>query len=222
MFLFTLVLMVLFLPEADNLKCKCEPSRYGTCAKETTECSSEDDSCSVRTQVYYLGGAKSEHNSKGCITSDLCLNYSISYGAYRIVQNTKCCSEDLCNAQINYTKPASYTFSTPNRKKCFNCDEENCMKTLKCAGDENYCINVTGERFMMKGCASELVCSDHFSSVMSQFTTRPPGAKVSCCRGNYCNSASSTISPGSKSSASSTSPTLLLLLVPLLFSILFS
>ncbi|XP_023188147.1 phospholipase A2 inhibitor and Ly6/PLAUR domain-containing protein-like [Xiphophorus maculatus] len=222
MFLFTLVLMVLFLPEADNLKCKCEPGQYGTCAKEITECPSKYDCCSVTSQLYYLGGAKSERNSKDCFMFDLCLNYSISYGAYRIVQNSKCCSEDLCNAQINYTK----LVSTPNRKKCFNCDEENCMKTLKCAGDENYCIDVTGytqgERFMMKGCASELVCSDHFSLVVSQFTTRPPVAKVSCCRGNYCNSASSTISPERKSSASSTSPTLLLLLVPLLFSNLFS
>uniref|UniRef100_A0A3B5R255 UPAR/Ly6 domain-containing protein n=1 Tax=Xiphophorus maculatus TaxID=8083 RepID=A0A3B5R255_XIPMA len=164
-----------------------------------------------------LSGAKSEHISKGCITSELCINYSVSYGAYRIVQNSKCCSEDLCNAQINYTKLASYTFSTPNRKKCFSCDEENCMKTLKCAGDENYCIDVkVGVTMMSKGCASKLVCSDQFSSVMSQLTSRPPGTKISCCRGNYCNGASSP------SSTSSTSPTLLLLLVPLLFSILFS
>uniref|UniRef100_A0A3B5R5X0 Phospholipase A2 inhibitor and Ly6/PLAUR domain-containing protein-like n=1 Tax=Xiphophorus maculatus TaxID=8083 RepID=A0A3B5R5X0_XIPMA len=217
MFLFTLVLVVLFLPEADNLKCKCESDQYGACAKETTECPSKNYSCSVTTQVYYLGGAKSEHNSKGCITSDLCISFSVNYGAYRVVQNSKCCSEDLCNTQINYTK----LVSPPNRKKCFSCDEENCMKTLKCAGDENYCVDVKVS-FMMKGCASKSVCSDHFSSVMSQLTSQHPGAKISCCRGNYCNSASSTISPGSKSSASSTSPTLLLLLVPLLFSNLFS
>ncbi|XP_027871400.1 phospholipase A2 inhibitor and Ly6/PLAUR domain-containing protein-like [Xiphophorus couchianus] len=219
MFLFTLVLVVLFLPEADNLKCKCESGPEGICSDETTECSSKNYSCSVRTKVYYLGGAKSEHNSKGCIRSELCISFSVSYGAYRIVQNTKCCSEDLCNAQINYTKPVS----TPNRKKCYSCDEENCMKTLKCAGDENYCIDIKGHAvgvtLMSKGCASKLVCSDQFSSVMSQLTSRPPGTKISCCRGNYCNGVSSTIS---KSSASSTSPTLLLLLVPLLFSNFFS
>uniref|UniRef100_A0A3B5Q9Q7 UPAR/Ly6 domain-containing protein n=1 Tax=Xiphophorus maculatus TaxID=8083 RepID=A0A3B5Q9Q7_XIPMA len=206
MFLFTLVLVVLFLPEADNLKCKCEPDQYGTCAKETTECSSKNYSCSVTTK----GGAKSERNSKGCITSELCISFSVNYGAYRIVQNSKCCSEDLCNRPIPLPK-----------KMCFSCDEENCMKTVKCVGDENYCIDVKVS-FMMKGCASKSVCSDHFSSVMSQLTSQHPGAKISCCRGNYCNSASSTISPGSKSSASSTSPTLLLLLVPLLFSNLFS
>uniref|UniRef100_A0A3B5M3N0 Uncharacterized protein n=1 Tax=Xiphophorus couchianus TaxID=32473 RepID=A0A3B5M3N0_9TELE len=106
---------------------------------------------------------RSEHNSKGCITSELCISFSVSYGAYRIVQNSKCCSEDLCNAQINYTK----LVSTPNRKKCYSCDEENCMKTLKCAGDENYCIDIkVGVTLMSKGCASKLVCSDQFSSVI--------------------------------------------------------
>ncbi|XP_027871399.1 phospholipase A2 inhibitor and Ly6/PLAUR domain-containing protein-like isoform X2 [Xiphophorus couchianus] len=222
MFLFTLVLVVLFLPEADTLKCKCVPGPYMICSAETTECSSQNYSCLVATEVTLVGGAKFERNYKGCITSELCINFSVNYGDYRVVQNSKCCSEDLCNAQINYTK----LVSTPNRKKCYSCDEENCMKTVKCAGDENYCVNVTGHAvgvsFMMKGCASKSVCSDHFSSVMSQLTSQHPGAKVSCCRGNYCNGVSSTISPGSKSSASSTSPTLLLLLVPLLFSIFFS
>ncbi|XP_023188142.1 phospholipase A2 inhibitor and Ly6/PLAUR domain-containing protein-like [Xiphophorus maculatus] len=217
MFLFTLVLVVLFLPEADNLKCRCESGRYVNCYAETTECPSKNYSCSVATHVTSQGGANvTEHNSKGCIPSELCLNYSVNYGAYRIVQNSKCCSEDLCNAQINYTK----LDSTINGKKCYSCDEENCMKTINCAGDENYCAKLTGHAegisFMMKGCASESVCSDNFSSVLNQFTLRPPGAKVSCCQGNYCNGASSTIS------TSSTSPTLLLLLVPLLFSNLFS
>uniref|UniRef100_A0A3B5RB41 Snake toxin/toxin-like domain-containing protein n=1 Tax=Xiphophorus maculatus TaxID=8083 RepID=A0A3B5RB41_XIPMA len=119
-------------------------------------------------------------------TSELCINYSVSYGAYRVVQNSKCCSEDLCNAQINYTK----LVSTPNRKKCYSCDEENCMKTLKCVGDENYCIDVkVGVTMMSKGCASKLVCSGHYFSVLNPSASRPPGAKVSCCRGNYCNSA---------------------------------
>ncbi|XP_032416878.1 phospholipase A2 inhibitor and Ly6/PLAUR domain-containing protein-like isoform X2 [Xiphophorus hellerii] len=214
MFLFTLVLVVLFLPEADNLKCKCEPGRYGTCAQETTECSSQNYSCLVATEVTLVGGAKSEHNSKGCIMSELCLNYSVNIGAHRIVQNSKCCSEDLCNAQINYTKPDS----TINGKKCYSCDEENCMKTINCAGDENYCIKVTGHKqgvsFMTKGCGSQSACSDNFSSMLNQLTLRLTGfftrAKISCCQGNYCNSASST------------SPTLLLLLVPLLFSNFFS
>uniref|UniRef100_A0A3B5KYM3 UPAR/Ly6 domain-containing protein n=1 Tax=Xiphophorus couchianus TaxID=32473 RepID=A0A3B5KYM3_9TELE len=179
MFLFTLVLVVLFLPEADTLKCECVPGPYMICSAETTECSSKYDCCSVRTQVYYLGGAKSDRNSKGCITSELCISFSVNYGAYRIVQNTKCCSEDLCNAQINYTKPVS----TPNGKKCYNCDEENCMKTLKLTGKRPTCL--------------------HSASLVNQFTE----AKISFCQGNYC---------------SSTSPTLLLLLVSLLFSNLFS
>uniref|UniRef100_A0A3B5QLV9 UPAR/Ly6 domain-containing protein n=1 Tax=Xiphophorus maculatus TaxID=8083 RepID=A0A3B5QLV9_XIPMA len=183
--------------------------------QDLLQCSvpSSSSPCCLVVCLCNSGANVTEHNSKGCIPSELCLNYSVNYGAYRIVQNSKCCSEDLCNAQINYTK----LDSTINGKKCYSCDEENCMKTINCAGDENYCAKLTeGISFMMKGCASESVCSDNFSSVLNQFTLRPPGAKVSCCQGNYCNGASSTIS------TSSTSPTLLLLLVPLLFSNLFS
>ncbi|XP_032416890.1 urokinase plasminogen activator surface receptor-like [Xiphophorus hellerii] len=215
MFLFTLVLVVLFLPEADTLKCECVPGPYVNCYAETIECSSQNYSCLVATEVKVKDGANiTEWNYKGCIMSELCLNYSVNYGAYRIVQNSRCCSEDLCNAQINYTKP-EYN-STPNGKKCFSCDGENRMKTLNCAGNQNYCVKVTenvdGTSLTLKGCASELVCSDHFSSRVNQFTE----AKISFCQGNYCSSTSST------SSASSTSPTLLLLLVSLLFSNLFS
>ncbi|XP_027871404.1 urokinase plasminogen activator surface receptor-like isoform X1 [Xiphophorus couchianus] len=205
MFLFTLVLVVLFLPEADTLKCKCVPGPYMICSAETTECPSQNYSCLVATKVYFSDGAKIERNSKGCIISELCISYSVNFGAERIVQNTKCCSEDLCNAQINYTKP-EYN-STTNGKKCFSCDGENCMKTLNCAGDENYCIKVTenvdGTSLTLKGCASELKCLDKSASLVNQFTE----AKISFCQGNYC---------------SSTSPTLLLLLVSLLFSNLFS
>uniref|UniRef100_A0A3B5QR19 Urokinase plasminogen activator surface receptor-like n=1 Tax=Xiphophorus maculatus TaxID=8083 RepID=A0A3B5QR19_XIPMA len=188
MFLFTLVLVVLFLPEADTLTCECVPGPYVNCSKETTKCPSQYDRCLVATEVKVKGGANvTERNYKGCITSDLCLNYSINVGAYRIVQSSKCCSEDLCNAQINYTKP-EYN-STTNGKKCFSCDGENCTKTLNCAGDENYCVKVTGKSLTLKGCASELACLDKAASLVNEFT----GSNISCCQGDYCNSASNTI-----------------------------
>uniref|UniRef100_A0A3B5PR86 Phospholipase A2 inhibitor and Ly6/PLAUR domain-containing protein-like n=1 Tax=Xiphophorus maculatus TaxID=8083 RepID=A0A3B5PR86_XIPMA len=176
MFLFTLVLVVLFLPEADNLKCKCVPGPYVNCYAETTECPSQN----------YSYGAKIERNYKGCIISELCLSYSVNFGAERIVQNSKCCSEDLCNARINYTKP-EYN-STTNGKKCFSCDGENCTKTLNCAGDENSCFKVTGKSLTLKGCASESVCSDRAASLVNQIT----GSNISCCQSDYCNGASST------------------------------
>uniref|UniRef100_A0A3B5MB32 UPAR/Ly6 domain-containing protein n=1 Tax=Xiphophorus couchianus TaxID=32473 RepID=A0A3B5MB32_9TELE len=131
-------------------------------------------------------GAKIERNSKGCIISELCISYSVNFGAERIVQNTKCCSEDLCNN--NYLCILEYN-STTNGKKCFSCDGENCMKTLNCAGDENYCIKVTaGVSLTLKGCASESVCSDRAASLVNQIT----GSNISCCQSDYCNGASST------------------------------
>ncbi|XP_043996470.1 ly6/PLAUR domain-containing protein 8-like [Gambusia affinis] len=212
MFLFTLVLGVLFLPEADSLKCTCEES-LGFCSNGTIECSSQNYSCSAATVIfhgkYLSGNTVTEQNSKGCIKSELCLDYSVSNGVYRVLQKTSCCSGDLCNANITYPKP-DYK-STSNGKKCFSCDGENCTKTLNCVGDESHCFTVTrnaqGVTVMMKGCASDKVCSDKSTSVSSG---QLPGSKVSCCQGDYCNSASTP------------SPALLLLLVPLLFSNLFS
>ncbi|XP_043997764.1 urokinase plasminogen activator surface receptor-like [Gambusia affinis] len=208
MFLFTLVLGVLFLPEADSLKCTCEGNRYGVCSTDTTQCPSQNYSCSAATEVTSLDDKVTELNSKGCIESELCLDYSVSNGVYRVLQKTSCCSGDLCNANITYPKP-DYT---PNGKKCFSCaGDENCMKTLNCVGDESHCFTVTGNAqgvtMMMKGCASDKECSDKSTSVSSGLL---PGSEVSCCQGNYCNSASTP------------SPALLLLLVPLLFSNLFS
>ncbi|XP_014826193.1 PREDICTED: urokinase plasminogen activator surface receptor-like isoform X1 [Poecilia mexicana] len=209
MFLFTLVLQVLFLPEADNLKCECASNLPGSCTQKTIECSSQNYRCSAATQVKFLGGAKfSELNDKSCVLPELCLDFSVNYGAYRVVQKSSCCNGDICNAKIDYPKPDDKL--TPSGRKCFSCVGENCMKTLDCVGDENYCVKVTGNldgaSLTMKGCASELVCSDKTASLVNQFT----GVKLSCCQGDYCNSASSA------------SPTLLLLLVPLLISTLFS
>ncbi|XP_054892895.1 lymphocyte antigen 6S-like, partial [Poeciliopsis prolifica] len=146
--------------------------------------------------------------------SEMCHDFSVNNGDYRVAQKTSCCSGDLCNAQINNTKPVFKS----NGRRCFSCDGENCMKTVSCAGDENYCVKATGNlqgvSLMSKGCASELICSDQFSSLLKQSTSEIPGyftgPKISCCEGDYCNSASSA------------SPILMLLLVPLLFSALFS
>uniref|UniRef100_A0A3P9NFM1 UPAR/Ly6 domain-containing protein n=1 Tax=Poecilia reticulata TaxID=8081 RepID=A0A3P9NFM1_POERE len=208
MFLFTLVLGLLFLQEADNLKCReCSSAPFGICTQTTTECPSLSDRCVTATKVAYTGGMFNERNVKSCIVAELCLNFSVNNGTHRLLYKSSCCSEDLCNAQTDYPEPDNKF--TPNGKKCFSCQGENCMKTLYCVGDENYCFketgNVDGVSLTDKGCVSEALCSDQFSSL-----TQLTGAKFSCCQGDYCNSASSA------------SPALLLLLVPLLFSNLFS
>uniref|UniRef100_A0A3B3U9X5 UPAR/Ly6 domain-containing protein n=1 Tax=Poecilia latipinna TaxID=48699 RepID=A0A3B3U9X5_9TELE len=113
-----------------------------------------------------MGDEVSEHNVKNCIMAELCLDFSINNGFHRLLQKSSCCNGDLCNTQTDYPKPDNK--STPNGKKCFACDGENCMKTLNCLGDENYCVKVT---------------------VVNQVTSRILG-QFSCCQGDYCNSAS--------------------------------
>ncbi|XP_023188144.1 urokinase plasminogen activator surface receptor-like [Xiphophorus maculatus] len=206
MFLFTLVL--LFLPEADTLKCyECLSSSPGICTGKTTECPSQDYRCSaVTTEVAIKDGVVVPIvNFKGCMMPELCVENSVNYGTYKVVKNSVCCNGDLCNAQIPEYK------STPNGKKCFTCEGENCMKTLKCEGNENYCVTATraqyeGKNVTLKGCASKLICSNQRASRVNQFSTE----QLSCCQGDYCNSASRAFTY------------LLLLLVPLLFSNLFS
>uniref|UniRef100_A0A096M2V8 UPAR/Ly6 domain-containing protein n=1 Tax=Poecilia formosa TaxID=48698 RepID=A0A096M2V8_POEFO len=199
MFLFSLVLGLLFLPEADTLKCECESRTYESCSEKTTECSSQNDRCSAAISVMFEDGTKVyEVNFKGCAMHEVCVDYSFSYGAYRFVEKITCCNGDLCNTEVPDYK------LTPNGKKCFTCEKENCMKTLNCEGNENYCFTATKcvENQTLKGCASKLICSYQLNPF--------PGANFSCCQGDYCNSASSA------------SPALLLLLVPLLISTLFS
>uniref|UniRef100_A0A8C7X6P7 UPAR/Ly6 domain-containing protein n=1 Tax=Oryzias sinensis TaxID=183150 RepID=A0A8C7X6P7_9TELE len=61
-------------------------------------------------------------------------------------------------------------------RQCFSCDASTCSKTLACEGKEDYST--------LKGCVSELICS-----ASNSFISQLPGGKISCCKGNFCNSA---------------------------------
>ena len=65
-------------------------------------------------------------------------------------------------------------------------------------------VNVGGRKMTVKGCASEMICSASSAAQM----TGAIGAELSCCQGDFCNSASST------------SAGLMLMAVPL-FSLVF-
>ncbi|XP_038141438.1 urokinase plasminogen activator surface receptor-like [Cyprinodon tularosa] len=141
--------------------------------------------------------------AKGCAMSEECVDGSINFGIVRTVHMTSCCTTPLCNNRFQDYK------SIPNGKKCFSCKGEDCTRTVNCEGEENHCIKMTanaaGVRVELKGCASKLMCTDQVTSLLTMYS----GLQYSCCQGDYCNSASSA------------SPALLLLLVPLFFSALF-
>ncbi|XP_029959441.1 urokinase plasminogen activator surface receptor-like [Salarias fasciatus] len=204
MYLFSLILWVVLLPEASALKCrKC--SADGSCG--TQECIAGLQQCTAVRFTASTGDNKlADMSVSGCGSPKQCLQGSVNYGLYRTALTTKCCSTDLCNDQPE-PEPSR---SDPNGKKCFTCDGQQCNGTMNCLGDEDHCISATakleGKEITVKGCASQDMCSDiNFPGLADAI-----GRDMKCCQGDFCNSASST------------SAALLLLVVPLISLVLFS
>ncbi|XP_068592656.1 phospholipase A2 inhibitor PIP-like [Cebidichthys violaceus] len=189
MHLLTLIFGFVLLPKAHTLTCyECVPGHSGTCQNKAIECPLSGQQCGALRLTSYAGGSKlAEVNSKSCALAPECVEASINFGISKTVINSKCCNSDFCNDQ-----PAPVpSKSIANGKKCFQCKGKDCTATLNCEGTEDHCISTKvtagGESITMKGCASKLVCAPEATAMSKTF-----GAELSCCQGNYCNSASST------------------------------
>ncbi|XP_013885323.1 ly6/PLAUR domain-containing protein 8 [Austrofundulus limnaeus] len=210
MFFFPLIVGIWNLQKVHTLQClECTPDTFGSCTETTKECPSQYHQCASARLVMFLEGTKFPGiDAKSCALAEVCVDGSFNFGATKGVYKTKCCSGELCN---NYT--VSDSDSTPNGKKCFSCVGQDCNRTLNCEGNEDHCIkatmNVGGNSQTMKGCASELVCSDKLSTVLNQFKGLELNSGIECCQGDYCNSAIKT------------SASLPLLLVPLSYVVWF-
>ncbi|XP_047454699.1 urokinase plasminogen activator surface receptor-like [Mugil cephalus] len=142
MYLVTLILGIVLLPEARTLRCyECTSEQTGTCTETTTQCPSEKYQCAALRLVSYTGSSEvSNLFGKSCALPEECDQHSINYGVSRTIVTSKCCSTDLCN-----TQPAPEPSKTnPNGRKCFTCDGQTCTKTLNCHGNEDRCISTTG------------------------------------------------------------------------------
>ncbi|XP_040022270.2 phospholipase A2 inhibitor and Ly6/PLAUR domain-containing protein-like [Gasterosteus aculeatus] len=188
MHLLTLILGIVLLSKANTLKCyECVAGSSGNCT-DSKECPSPGHQCGALTLTSYAGGSNvNEVSSKSCALAEECMEASLNFGISKVVINSKCCHSELCNNQFAPVPSKS----TPNGKKCFQCKGQDCTATLNCDGTEDQCISATvnagGGLISMKGCASKLMClpgTQRMSGVV--------GAEISCCQGNYCNSASST------------------------------
>ncbi|GLD54280.1 urokinase plasminogen activator surface receptor-like isoform X1 [Lates japonicus] len=174
---------------AYTLKCyECIPGLSGFCTDTAKQCPSQDYQCGAVKVTTYTGGSKeSDISMKNCALAQECVEGSINFGVTRTTSK-----------------------SSPNGKKCFTCDGQKCTATLNCEGNEDYCISTTvsvgGGKTTVKGCASKMMCVNTQTAQM----TAAIGAEMSCCQGDYCNSASST------------SAGLLLLVAPLISLVVFS
>nr|XP_046255385.1 urokinase plasminogen activator surface receptor-like [Scatophagus argus] len=203
MHLLTLIFGIVLLPKATTLKCY-ECLTPGACTNKETDCPSQ---CGATRIAEYAGGSKvSDIEVKSCAVAEQCFDGSINFGITKTVFTAKCCSSNLCNNQPAPEIPKTI----PNGKKCHFCNGQSCTATLNCEGNEDHCITGTvttgGTKTVMKGCATKQVCS---SEVNVQYMGAA-GGELSCCQGNYCNSAISTRAG------------LLLLVVPLISLLMFS
>ncbi|XP_063344445.1 urokinase plasminogen activator surface receptor-like [Pelmatolapia mariae] len=180
---------ILLLPKVCALKCyECIPGPSGSCNATTTDCPFNTQCGSVRT-ISNMGGSEFKFMGRTCVTPDQCFSGSVNFGFAQVVTNTMCCTSDLCNSQDS----PDWSIPSPNGKKCFQCDGNDCTKTLTCNGKEDYCISaavtVGEETTKIKGCASQMICSNTQTSQISGII----GTKISCCQGDLCNSASITL-----------------------------
>uniref|UniRef100_A0A3B1JMD6 UPAR/Ly6 domain-containing protein n=1 Tax=Astyanax mexicanus TaxID=7994 RepID=A0A3B1JMD6_ASTMX len=119
-----------------------------------------------------MGG--SDVQIKKCATSPECVSGNMNLGAVKMSLNTKCCSTDFCIS-------ARYCQSSPNGRKCYTCDNNDCTGIVDCEGDEDHCVNINKVR------KRELrsVCTEGQASMSSAGVS----GSVNCCQGNLCNGA---------------------------------
>ncbi|XP_068180630.1 urokinase plasminogen activator surface receptor-like isoform X2 [Antennarius striatus] len=151
---------------------------------------------------YIFGEKVADFNIRSCVGAEHCNEGTVNFGIIKTTITSKCCTSNLCNVQ-----PVPEPNSTvPNGKKCYYCNGQTCTETQNCEGNEDLCISATvsigGENMIVKGCASSQMCSNVNIGNIKPTTV----GQISCCQGNFCNSASST------------SSSLLLLVVPLVSS----
>uniref|UniRef100_A0A8C7WT53 UPAR/Ly6 domain-containing protein n=1 Tax=Oryzias sinensis TaxID=183150 RepID=A0A8C7WT53_9TELE len=179
MHLFALIPGIWLLPIGDTLRCyQCTPDNLGKCTPTQRECPSETYQCGASRLISYEGGSKIQNQEfKTCFLPEDCGETSVNFGLSKSWTKTQCCNSNLCNTQ---SVPDSS--KTPNGRQCFTCDGSTCDKTLACEGNEDYCVAASGGTITtLKGCVSELCsASNSFPSHLG---------KISCCKGNLCNSA---------------------------------
>ncbi|XP_075965714.1 urokinase plasminogen activator surface receptor-like [Anarhichas minor] len=188
MHLLTLICGIVLLSKAHTLRCyECVPGASGTCQDRAIECPLSGQQCAALRLTSYAGGSiLTEVNTKGCALAQECVEGSINFGISKTIITSECCNSALCNVQFAPVPSKSIA----NGKKCFQCNGKDCTATLNCEGTEDHCISARvttgGESITVKGCASKVMCAPE-TAKMSRVST-----EISCCQGNYCNSASST------------------------------
>ncbi|XP_056302460.1 urokinase plasminogen activator surface receptor [Danio aesculapii] len=176
------ILLSVLLTGGFSLKCyDCQNSDSGRCGNVT--CDRQHTKCASERTENYFGVTKVDLVSKRCVMPIQCVSWSISTACGRKDHSVQCCDNDLCNDQ---NTPALSPL-TPNGRKCFACDWEDCSKTVNCQRNEDYCFSAYSGAETLKGCVTKSVCDK------PEIFKRELNKIITCCSGNLCNGAESFI-----------------------------
>nr|XP_056702745.1 phospholipase A2 inhibitor and Ly6/PLAUR domain-containing protein-like [Euleptes europaea] len=184
-----LCLLATYVALGVSLSCETCQGFGNTCSGQWQTCPPNKDSC-VSVQVEGSGVLQAKVVMKTCIQSSECVQppSSMNLGkAGRLLTQITCCEGNKCKKDPPALPPVN---TTPNGKKCpacyvvhtLKCEEE----TIDCAGDENYCFEVSGTtnlggmsaEMVMKGCTSSVSCNSTHDS--GSFGSISVVAKASC------------------------------------------
>ncbi|XP_053339134.1 uncharacterized protein LOC128510698 [Clarias gariepinus] len=201
----TLLLICMLLSEVQSLLCQCvSPVGFVQCRhQKEINC---PDQCASLTFFVKQDDLNMTTVVKTCGAPELCSNNSVNMGGVTASRNAYCCNTTFCNSK---TLPV-LTQQRANGKMCYTCIGSDCSQTMDCVGEEYYCISQTvnqlGNTLNLKGCANKATCGGS-GFLISQGINMVDNQ---CCKGNLCNAAQSfTLS-------------VILMSIPLVFSILYS
>ncbi|XP_051779969.1 uncharacterized protein LOC127526859 [Erpetoichthys calabaricus] len=160
--------------------CSSDPS--GSCNNTATVCSSQWRQCASIQDFYrYSNGYVQNQTKRSCILSSACnVSISVEHVNWAWGWTSQCCDSDLCNDDVN---------TEPNGLVCCSGNDDTCLTTVTCTGDQHYCF--ISETEYEKGCTSRAVCEDPINA--SAYLPETIGAHIKCCQGAFCNKPNSTL-----------------------------
>ncbi|XP_023969429.3 phospholipase A2 inhibitor gamma subunit B-like [Chrysemys picta bellii] len=171
------------------LQCEVCNGPGNNCTGSMQTCPAGQDSCAIFLTEVILEGVKSQSFLKSCVPSSDCKvgTVSMNFG-YGMATRTSvvCCVGDACRTTTVTVPPAD---TKPNGRICRGCYVLNAgqcnEQTIACTGPETQCVDAAGTvtisgsqmQTVMKGCASESVCTDikvgsgTFAGITADLTT---------------------------------------------------
>uniref|UniRef100_A0A2D4HPZ3 UPAR/Ly6 domain-containing protein n=1 Tax=Micrurus lemniscatus lemniscatus TaxID=129467 RepID=A0A2D4HPZ3_MICLE len=129
----------------------------------------------------WAGGKNTSTTEKDCYFSENCTSASVlvTFGQGEFLRkSTLCCSGEDCREDSLPWPPINMTANGKYCPACYSESEPCPVKTVKCTGSENYCLDLAGHKYpdiekhiTLKGCTTESICNTLYSGKANLFDT---------------------------------------------------